>query len=123
VHHAAAQTWLSGAGPWATCLLAQSAFIRLSMNPRIAQMPIDCRSAVALLAGLVAHPMHQFLVSNLTWTDNSLSPLLPNIVGHRQVSDAALLAIARQQGMEIVTFDRGLARLSPWPSHVQVLTP
>jgi hypothetical protein len=25
--------------------------------------------------------------------------------------------------MELVTFDRGLARLSPWPSHVQVLTP
>jgi hypothetical protein len=34
-------------------------------------------------------------------------------MGHRQVTDAYLAALARQQGGRLVTFDAGLAVLHP----------
>lgn len=36
---------------------------------------------------------------------------VPEIVGHRQVTDAHLLALARRHGGRLVTFDAGLLAL------------
>jgi predicted nucleic acid-binding protein len=42
------------------------------------------------------------------------------LVGHRQVTDAHLLALARRNGMRIVTFDDGVRALGG--PDVEVLT-
>jgi predicted nucleic acid-binding protein len=35
------------------------------------------------------------------------------VIGHRQVTDAYLAALARQRGGRLATFDAGLAQLHP----------
>ena len=46
---------------------------------------------------------------------SSTNALVPHdrLVGHRQVTDAHLVSIARQHGVSLVTFDRGLRELAP----------
>ncbi len=43
--------------------------------------------------------------------DSPLSPG-PPILGHRQVTDAQLLTLARRHGTRLVTFDSGIAALA-----------
>ena len=60
-HHDAAHRWFArdGTAGWATCLLTQTGFLRLSLNPQIVGVSLDCQAAVDLLRSLVAHPHHQ----------------------------------------------------------------
>ena len=37
---------------------------------------------------------------------------VPRLGGHRQVTDAVLLTVARRHGVELVTFDAGIADLA-----------
>jgi toxin-antitoxin system PIN domain toxin len=59
-HHEAAHAWFarSAAEGWTSCLLTQSAFLRLSLNPHVVHVAIDCATARQLLVDLVAHPKH-----------------------------------------------------------------
>ena len=124
-HHARAQDWFrrEGAAAWATCLLTQSAFLRLSLNPMVVNVAIDSAGAVALLGAFVAHPGHRFVAPSVAWTDASLKDLLARIVGYRQMTDATLLAIAKSENLQLTTFDQSVASICPWPAHLQTLTP
>jgi predicted nucleic acid-binding protein len=51
---------------------------------------------------------HRFLVDDVSITDGDV----PRLWGHRQVSDAHLLTLARRQGAHVVTFDAGLNTLA-----------
>jgi len=51
---------------------------------------------------------HRFLVNDISLTDVGVPP----IVGHRQVTDAQLLALARRHGTRLVTFDAGIVALA-----------
>ncbi len=104
VHHAAAQTWFSAsAAPFATCPITQGTLLRLLM--RLAGM--DAGAAVRVLAALAAHPRHRF------WSDaiGYAAVDLIGVIGHRQVTDAYLAALARHHAGRLVTFDGGLAAL------------
>jgi toxin-antitoxin system PIN domain toxin len=124
-HHAAARDWFrrEGSAAWATCLLTQSAFLRLSMNPKIVHVAIDCSTASGLLSNLVAHRGHQFIPTRADWTDASLKDLILRIVGYSQVTDATLLAIAKTENLQLITFDQAIASICPWQSHLRTLTP
>lgn len=124
-HHAPAHDWFrrEGAADWATCLLTQSAFLRLSLNPQVVNVAIDCGTAVALLTGLVAHPGHRFVAPATAWTDTSLNDLSLRITGYRQMTDATLLAIAKSENLQVVTFDQAMSSICPWPANLQVLRP
>lgn len=54
-----------------------------------------------------AQPWHQF------WTDaiGYEADLLTAVLGHRQVTDAYLVALARHYGGRLATLDRGLEML------------
>jgi len=56
-------------------------------------------------------------------TAPSFGELAPTIMGYRQVSDATLLYLARVHGMKLITFDRPIAAVCPWPDHLELLTP
>lgn len=47
---------------------------------------------------------HTFLTDDVSIVDDDVPPL----AGHRQVTDAHLLALARRHGTRVVTFDAGL---------------
>jgi predicted nucleic acid-binding protein len=64
-------------------------------------------SARGVLTALRALEGHRFLADDVSIAD----PDVPAIVGHRQVADAHLIALARRRGTRVVTFDAGVLAL------------
>lgn len=127
VHHEPARAWFRKArrAGWATCPATQSGFVRVSSNTRVIPGAVAPRAAFGALARIAALPGHVFLVDDV---DLSSSDLVPRdrVVGHRQVSDAHLLALAMRHGCRLATFDRGILDLVPadrTPEDVVVLLP
>jgi len=112
VHHFAARRWFDrgGGAAWATCPITQLGFLRVSSNPAAIRDAVRPPEAVAVLEQLTKLPGHQF------WPDDipaiGAGPFQSlSLVGHRQVTDAYLLALARQQGGRLATLDRGVPSL------------
>jgi hypothetical protein len=61
-----------------------------------------------VLAGLRAANGHRFLADDVSIVDADV----PRLSGHRQVTDAHLLTLARRRRVRLVTFDRGLVGLA-----------
>jgi toxin-antitoxin system PIN domain toxin len=118
VHHAATRKWFAAnsAAGWATCPLTESGFVRVSSNPTVLPSAIGVENARRVLGLLRAIGGHRFLVDDVSMTDDDVPPL----VGHRQVSDAQLLTLARRHGMRVITFDGGVCALGG--SDVELLT-
>ena len=51
---------------------------------------------------------HSFVSNDVSMTD----PDVATLTGHRQVTDAVLLALARRRGLPLITFDAGVAALA-----------
>jgi toxin-antitoxin system PIN domain toxin len=124
-HHDAAHRWFArdATAGWTTCLLTQTGFLRLSLNPQVVGVSIDCQAAVHLLHSLVAHPHHQYTATAPALTTPPFDTLIPKIIGYRRVSDATLLYLARVSGLKLVTFDQPVATICPWPEHLELLVP
>ncbi len=84
-HHNAAHHWFAcdAAAGWVTCLLTQTGFVRLSLNPQVVGVSIDCQAAVHLLHSLVAHPHHQYIETAPALTTTRFDELVPQIIGYR----------------------------------------
>jgi toxin-antitoxin system PIN domain toxin len=110
VHHAAARSWFAtnSASGWATCPITESGFVRVSSTPKVLPSPIGVEPARAVLSALRAAGGHRFLVDDVSIVDADV----PAIAGHRQVTDAHLLTLARRGGVRLVTFDAGLVSLA-----------
>ena len=96
VHHAIAHTWFEEEGhkSWSTCPLTQLAFLRISSNPKIISTAVAPRAAVQSLNDVVALKGHVFWADDLRVNDlhcfNSNA-----LVGHRQITDAYLIELAK----------------------------
>ena len=95
VHHRTALRWFdrNRKSGWATCPLTQSGFVRVSSNAHILPGARSPREALALLRRIVELPNHVF------WQDDfsiATSDLVDEtkLLGHRQITDAHLLAVA-----------------------------
>ena len=110
VHHQAVRAWFAAnsAEGWATCPVTESGFVRVSSNPKVLPSFIAVEAAIGVLAALRAVGDHRFLANDVSLTDADL----PVITGHRQVTDAQLLTLARRHGIRLVTFDAGIAALA-----------
>ena len=105
IHHQPARAWFARSNaPFATCPITQGSVLRLRISLRASASFAD---ALAILKAVVAHPRHRF------WSDALDYAQVPTrgIQGHRQVTDAYLVALARHHGGVLATFDRGLAAL------------
>jgi toxin-antitoxin system PIN domain toxin len=112
-HHDLAHRWFGGraGAPWATCSLTQLGFVRIVSNPAFSRDALSPKEALELLGENLARPAHEF------WTD---SPQVPPAVkemearlqGHKQLTDAYLLALAHRRKGVLATFDRGLRTLA-----------
>ncbi len=113
IHHARAIRWFSGIRNegWATCPVTETGFVRVSSNVRVIPDARSPAEAIALLREMRRLPGHCF------WTDD-VSPADPGadvfsaVVGHRQITDAHLVTLARRNGGRLATFDAGIAELS-----------
>jgi toxin-antitoxin system PIN domain toxin len=110
VHHAAVRTWFAATAPagWSTCPLTESGFVRVSSNPKVLAHAIGVEQARAVLRALRQHEGHRFLHDDVSLSD----PEIPPLFGHRQVTDAHLLALARRHETRLLTFDAAAARLA-----------
>ena len=114
VHHAIAHEWFEAQGhhSWSTCPLTQLAFVRISSNVKIISAAVSPRAAVQSLIEILALPGHVFWADNLQ-TGNLASFTSRTFVGHRQVTDAYLLELAKHHHGKLATLDAGLADLLP----------
>lgn len=109
VHHSRMRQWfaVNGRAGWATCPITESGFVRVSSNPKVLPSPIGVVAARSVLVALRSAGAHRFLDDDVSVTDSDF----PLIAGHRQVTDAHLLTLARRRAVRLVTFDSGLAHL------------
>jgi toxin-antitoxin system PIN domain toxin len=110
VHHASIRAWFAAnsAAGWATCPVTESGFVRVSSNRKVLPSPIGIDAARAVLTGLRAVDGHRFLADDVSLSDDDV----PRINGHRQVTDAHLLTLARRRGVRLVTFDAAIVSLA-----------
>lgn len=122
-HPPAAHDWFlaNAAAGWATCVLTQSGFLRLSLNPQVVGVTLATADAIKLLNGLVQHPQHQFVESLPTLASPEFSMLSTRLQGYRQTSDFVLLHVAQHHGLRLVTFDKPLANSSTIAALVELL--
>lgn len=114
VHHELVTRWFrrQQRHGWATCSTTQSGFVRVSSNPRVLSEAKTPREALALLGLLLQLPHHIFLSDDVSLaTSEFVAPR--KILGHRQVTDAHLLAISLRHQVRLATLDRGVVQLLP----------
>ncbi len=69
---------------------------------------VPVAQSTEVLAALRTAGAHHFLADDVSLTDGDV----PDVAGHRQVTDAQLLTLARRRGVRLVTFDSGIATLA-----------
>ena len=110
IHHGAIRAWFAAAPgrSWATCPITEAGFVRVSSNPKVLPSAIGAEDARRVLAAMREAGGHRFVADDVSMTDSDVVAL----TGHRQVTDAVLLALARRRGLPLVTFDAGVAALA-----------
>jgi uncharacterized protein len=100
--NARAAAWFVKGRRFATCPITQGALFRFHLR---AGVEASAESAKLLLESISAIPRHEFWPDDVSFLD------LPSagIVGHRQVTDAYLVLLARKHGGSLATMDQALA--------------
>ena len=103
-HHQRAVRWTAEVDSVALCPVVEGALVRF-----LARLGESPATASALLDALHASPRCEFWPAELSYRDADLD----HVVGHRQVTDAYLAALAAHHGGRLATFDRALAGVLP----------
>ena len=116
-HHAAMQRWFKrhAAEGWATTAVTQSAFVRIVSQPAFSGRVISVPQIAELLLRNTAHPRHRLLAMDFGF-EQVLGCCSGGLYGHRQITDAYLLATAARHSARLVTFDSGIAQLLATPT-------
>jgi toxin-antitoxin system PIN domain toxin len=104
--NARAAAWFRKGNRFATCPITQGALYRFHLR---AGVEATAGSAKLLLESISSLPRHEF------WPDDVSYLELPaaGIVGHKQVTDAYLVVLARRHGGTLLTMDQALAAVHP----------
>ena len=105
--HAQARAWLKNVSAFATCPVVQLGFARISAHPLLGygMMP---ETAFGILRELLADSRHRFQPDDLSCDDRVVRTDL--MAGANQITDRYLVALARQHGLTLATFDEPLAK-------------
>ncbi len=109
VYHGRAMSWLEREihHGWASCPITQSGCIRIMSHPSYPG-PLPLGEVAQRLREAVESPEHEF------WADDIslFNPEIFNwscVLGHRQVTDVYLLALAVHRGGRLVTLERKIS--------------
>lgn len=124
VHHALASEWLRqeiGNG-WASCPITQNGCLRIMSQPSYpGSLPVG--QVAARLQEATLDASHEFWPADLNLLADQVI-YWPSILGHRQLTDAYLLALARRHNGRFVTFDRRISIacvVGAKPEHLAVI--
>ncbi|MGC2451084.1 MAG: TA system VapC family ribonuclease toxin [Candidatus Sulfotelmatobacter sp.] len=95
---------------WATCPFTQAAFVRILSNPAFSPRALSPQNAAAVLAANLKLPGHRFWPDSLPIVD-AIDRFGKKISGHRQITDAYLLALSIYQKGRLATMDESIASL------------
>lgn len=111
IHYTDAQSWFAAKarGGFGTCPMTQTGFVRISSNPGFTSQAVRCEEALAMLDRIVHLPKHEFWADDLTL--RKAVERLPPLAGHRQITDAYLIALASAHGGMLATLDRATLAL------------
>ena len=111
--HESCMAWFAGAAAagWATCPITESGCVRLLSTPAFTANPPSVASALRILQiATESGGSHRF------WSDDlplsALRVRWSKGMGHKQITDAYLLALAVQRHGCLVTFDTRLEALA-----------
>ncbi len=104
-HHERVVAWGRGVDRLALCPIVEGSLVRF-----LVRMGESVQAASAVLRALHAHPHCAFWPDSVTYAEADLS----TVRGHRQVTDAYLLAlVASHASARLATLDRALVDLRP----------
>lgn len=120
----AAHAWARSVHPlcWASCPLTENGYVRVRSQPSYPS-PVSVTDARRQLARTIALTDHEFWADDISFLDDTVFRS-KHLIGHRQITDAYLLALAVKRGGRLVTFDRGVpveAVVGARAEHVVVL--
>ena len=111
--HKRCMEWFTGAASagWATCPITESGCVRLLSNPAFTANPPSVTSALRILqTATESGSNHHF------WNDDlplsALRERWNKSLGHKQITDAYLIALAVHHRGSVVTFDSRMAALA-----------
>lgn len=104
--NARAAGWFLKGHRFATCPITQGALFRFHLR---AGVEATAESAKFLLESISALPRHEFWSDDVSFVDMPAA----RIVGHRQVTDAYLVLLARKHGGSVASMDKALAAVHP----------
>jgi predicted nucleic acid-binding protein len=104
--------------------MTQLGFIRISSNSKIIPAAVRPQDAVSLLRRILQLPGHHFWPDDVeTVSSEEFSSIA--LTGHRQVTDAHLLALSKRHDGKLATFDRGISTLlgssKPVDRHIELI--
>jgi toxin-antitoxin system PIN domain toxin len=91
---------------WASCAITQNGFVRIISQPRYPS-PVPPAQAIGKLARAAATDYHEFWPCSVSLLDEDLIDY-GRLHGHRQVTDAYLLALATANGGRFATLDQSI---------------
>lgn len=109
VDHERVRRWLSTeiAHGWASCAITQNGLVRIISQPRYPS-PVPPSQAIARLARASATKHHAYWSCSVSLLDDELIDH-SRLHGHRQVTDAYLLALATAHHGRFVTLDQSIS--------------
>jgi len=112
-HHDVAHRWFGARRNrrWATCAITELGLIRLITNPSFSRDALSPSDALVLLSSNLSHENHDFWIEDLSVAE-ALQAVPRKLQGHKQVTDAYLLALANHHHGVLATFDRGIETLA-----------
>jgi uncharacterized protein len=103
-HHERATIWASTVDRFATCPNVERALVRFLV--RLGESAITAAEMVQRIRDL---PACEFWPDSISYADIDLE----HVVGHRQVTDAYLVSLARSRAAALATLDEELVSLFP----------
>ena len=127
IHHEAAHTWFASArkSGWATCPTTENGLVRVVSNPSYPGRRTTVADAVDRLRQFTSSGDHERWPDDVSLLDPThIAPA--HLTGHREVTDAYLLALTVHHGGTLATFDRSMrmeATEGATEAHLVVLSP
>jgi uncharacterized protein len=108
VDHERARGWVDAeiVHGWASCAITQNGFVRIISQPRYPG-PVPPAQAIRRLARAAATEHHEYWSCSVSLLDDELIDY-SRLHGHRQVTDAYLLALATANGGRFATLDQSI---------------
>jgi hypothetical protein len=104
VHHRSATEWATRVDRFAVCPVVEGALVRFMVR-----LGASARDGQGVLKAVQTRRGYEFWPDDVSYADLELA----HVQGHRQVTDAYLVGLAKARSARLATFDQALAEAFP----------